>query len=805
MIFQKRISILFTLVFLLVCLTQLSEGQREEEDFYPVKPVYAPMLKRPSVDVNKERLPKDATGKLPSWDGEFFRLNLRAVKAEPQEEDARKLMNMFLDAINWKQKREDLKFVKLLLRPLAKDDQLEKHVKEAEEKTRRELIGRFGRINQATEEAIKEQVELARQQARQEIKIFRFDQHYKEVQIENTSLQVIWRLDEGFTAISGRVFNTINIANSSRLTAEKAKEAAEGYVQEYTKVEKELTSKPELVLLPYGEIFLFAWKMDVRALEGSYRLWIDAGSGKVLQLLPQFFSDDARGLVFNPDPSSGTEEKTFEVDPPSGGNYYLKLSGVLDVDNDGADGVCSGDLTIADTGSGTANFNVSPINGTVVDRVGSTNYNCRFQEVNAFAWIYNHITMFEDILGSNSIPALTVTVNHSNPCGFGINNACASPSTNSLTFGIGKATTGTSTSCSDIFNTAIDATVLTHEFGHIVNHHNYGGTLHRNINEGLADFWAYTMFNTDTFAAYIGANCATPSQAGWFPRRVEAQDVFPEHRSLSTSAYGDGQIVGWALWNVRREFNEASALGTFLINSSLLDAMATANSSGVSTDKQVHDTFLNLLQQLTPLFSTSQNMHKVLSGFARAGIFLSDRTAIIDINDDYLNRNDANGPTFTVWTGRDYTFNANGSANTANPPYNTRFEIEVANDSAFTTNLVSSGVLSGVVAGAGGTASWTLPTADWNTLRAQDRLYFRVTTTDDTGGNIRTSWSGDLADVPHQYAVINESGRCECTCSVTSRSSPSQIAIITLIPLFIAIFWRKRLKSKDTNSASSDR
>ncbi len=796
--FQKLIRILFVSIILITCLSHLSEGQQMELDFYPVKLVYAPILKRPSVEVDPKKLPKDVTGKLPTWDGEFFRLNLKPKKVETSEEYARKLMNMFLDAIIWQQKREDLKFIKTLLRPLPKNEQFEKYIKEAEEKTRKELIGRFGKINQATEKAIKEQEELARKQTRQEIKIFRFDQFFRESPIENAILQIVWRSDEGFIAISGRVFNTINVANRRKLTAGQAKEAAEGYVQKYTKVSEDLNSKSQLVLLPYGETFLFAWKMDVHATEGPYRVWIDADSGKVLQLLPLFFSDNARGLVFSLNPNGAAEEKTFEVDSPSGGLYYLKLSGVLEVGNDGADGVCSGDLTISDDGSGAANFNVSPINGTIVDRVGSTNYNCRFQDVNAYAWIYSHIETFVDILGSTSIPAVDVTVNAN------YNNAYAYPTLNALKFGIGNATQGTSTSCNDVFNSALDATVLTHEFGHLINHHNYGGTLSRNINEGLADFWALTMFGTDTFGAYWGGNCTSPSQGGWVPRRAEAQDVFPEHRSLSTSAYGDGQIVCWALWNVRREFNESSALGTFLINSNLLDAMATANSSGVSTDQQVHDTFLDLLQQLAPLFNSSRNMHKVLSGFAQAGIFLNDRVAIIDIDDDYLNRNDVSGPTFTVWTGRDYTFNASGSVNTSSPPYNTRFKIEVANNASF-TNLISSGVLSGVVAGAGGTATWTLPTADWNTLKAQNHLYYRVRTTDDTGGNIRTSWSGDLADVPHGYAVINESGVCECTCSLASASSPGHIAIITLAPLFFAIFWRRRLKTKERDSASSDR
>ena len=54
--------------------------------------------------------------------------------------------------------------------------------------------------------------------------------------------------------------------------------------------------------------------------------------------------------------------------------------------------------------------------------------------------------------------------------------------------------------------------------------------------------------------------------------------------------------------------------------------------------------------------------------------------------------------------------------------------IEVANDEAFTTNLVSSGWLGGVVSAAGGTAIWTLPTGSWNTLKAGDYLFYRVTT-----------------------------------------------------------------------------
>ncbi len=220
---------------------------------------------------------------------------------------------------------------------------------------------------------------------------------------------------------------------------------------------------------------------------------------------------------------------------------------------------------------------------------------------------------------------------------------------------------------------------------------------------------------------------------------------------------------------------------------------------GVATGNsfvRVHNSFLDLLQQMAPLYQTSRNIHKLLSGFARAGIFLAPRDAIIDIDDDFLDRGDATGPTFTVWTGRDYTFNANGTVNTGNQPFNTQFTVEVANDAAFTVNLVSSGPQGGVVAGAGGVGSWTLPAADWNTLRTADDLFYRVTTTDGAGGNVRTSanpGNGTVTGVPPGRAVINDSGECECNCAVAP-GGPGGIVLITLLPLLFALAWLIRLQ-----------
>lgn len=809
---MKCFSQLYAVLWFLICLFPGLTYAQEQESLYPVKPVYPPELVRPEAKTSVQALSAGATGQLPAYDGEFFRINLKPEAGEQASaQGAQDVLGMVLNAIGWTRNREELKAVEPVSSPQANQQSIDAEIKRGDEETRKRLQGEYGKITPATEEAISEQKEEARNLAATQTTIYRYVQHHQGVPFDNTALQVIWRSGMGFAAVTGRVFNEVKLTNSRRLSAADAQKSAENHISQFTDVSGAPQPQPELVIFPYAHGFKYAWRMDITAAEGPYRVWVDAQNGSILQLDPQYFFDGGQGLVFNPDPTTGTVVKTFEVDPPSGGSYRLSLNGVLDVNNNGADGTCTGDLTISDPGTGEANFNVNPINGTAVNRTSDANYNCRFQEVNVYGWVYDNIQTITNSLGGQPLPAITATVNHNNPCGFGINNACANSINFTLTFGIGSATTGASTSCNALFNSAIDATVVTHEFGHLVNANQYSvssGTMTGAINEGLADFWAYTLHNTNTMGAWWSLNCPAPVQSSFVPRQAEALDVFPEHRVNFGDGFphSDGQIIAWALWNTRQELLDISSLGTFNINSNLITAMTTAG-VGVtagSTFRRVHDSYLDLLQQLAPLYATSRNIHKVLTGFARAGIFLSDADAVIDINDDFLNRNDAAGPTFSVWTGRDYTFNADGSVNTATQPFNTRFTLEVANDEAFTVNLISSGVQTGVVAGAGGVGSWTIPTADWTTLKAQDQIFYRVTTTNNSGGNVRTSGNpgnGFLAGVPAGRATINESGECECACGASAATPRGGVAAVTLFPVFFALFWLRRLKKKENRES----
>ncbi len=795
-------AVLISVLIVAVTIVPSSVGiAQEEEDLYRVKPVYTPPLVRPALEVNREALPRGSSGSTPEFDGDPVVLRIPVEQqTAPSENNARNLLMLAARYMNWTRSTDELRYIRSSSSSSAEKETIERETRDALEQDRRRLTGRFGELNQTTEEVLREQIEEIHNRANRDTETYLFVQQVRNVPIDGSGIRVRWDAGSEHIILSGQLYNSVTIANTRRLDANGARNAAIRYIQQSSGIRQGTRPAPEIVLLPYGNAFRYAWKMDVEAEEGPYRIWIDAENGNTLQLDPQFFPVGGQGLVFNPNPLTGTVEKTFEVNPASGGNYRLRLNGVLNVLNNGADGVSTTNLTLADDGSGTANFNVAPLNGATVDRTSSAGYNSRFQEVNVYGWVYDHINTFTS-LGSQPFAEITATVNHNNPCNFGINNACASG--NTLVFGIGGATTSNSTACNQIFNSAIDASVVTHEFGHILNRIQYAansGTMTGSINEGLADFWAMTMHNTDTFGRFWANNCPAPVQTGFVPRQAEALDFFPDHRAFSTALHADGQIIAWALWNTRQEFLAASALGAFDINVNLLKAMTTAG-GGIqtgTTDRRVHDAFFNLLQQLAPLYATSRSIHKVLSGFARAGIYLTPREAVIDIDEDFLNRNSATGPTFTIWTGRHYTFNASGAVNTTNPPFNTRYTIEVANDANFTVNLVSSGVQTNVVTGSGGTATWTLPAADWNTLRAQDELYYRITTTNNTGGNVRTSanpGNSFLTNVPPGRAVVNETGECECACGASAAQVQTPgAAFITLVPLLAAAFWRFRLR-----------
>ena len=771
------------------------------ESSYKIKAVYVPDERRPVVEYTMRQVPfKNAGGQLPSFDGEKFQLNINGQSVKSQDE-AKRMVSTFLGSLKVqlnmdKEMRLNINTTTAKADAAYIDEQIRLGKANTMEKLKKDMVN----VSKSSSDMVDELGNDLKNQSNVTVNVYRFDQYFDNIIIDNTAVSVINRNENQIVSLQGKFYNMVKPSNGKSLSIKDAASRAIEQIRKENKLENVTGSgKGEIVLLPYADGFRYAWKTQFTA-DGTYQVWIDTETGRVLQLLPMFFfADNAKGLTFNPNPNSPTSVMYFEVDPPVNGRFTLRNTGVLTLTNVGTDG-STGIVSVADS-AGFANFNAAPINGITVERTSQAGYNGQFQQVNAFAHIFNERKMYMS-LGSQVFTALTVSVNDNNPCGFGINNACSS-----MAFGVGGATTGISTTCDQIFNSAIDATVIAHEFGHVLNGLQYavgGGALTGAINEGLADFWACTNFNTDTFGGWWAHNCPAPVQSGFAPRQAEATDIFPDRNSAggSDEAHSSGQIIAWAQWSTRQGMNDAITLGTLSINLNTIKAMTTAGIGVLNngTSKSNHDSYQDLLKQLVPLYKTSRLIHKLLAGYARAGIFLSPKDAIVDIDHSYLNRSSASGPVFTVWTGDDYTFSGSSVVTTGTLPFNTQFAVEVANDEAFTSNLITSGWLNGVVSAAGGTATWAMPAANWNTLKAGTDLFYRVTTRDAAAANVRVSWQPGNnflgADVPVGRAAINGAGSKDCSCSASASNSSSKMALVPLFPIVALIFYRrKKLKS----------
>ncbi|MDP2338204.1 MAG: PepSY domain-containing protein [Bacteroidota bacterium] len=800
--YKANLKTIICIMMMMAITCSAAFAQTNPESNYKIKQVYVPEERKPTVEYRMEQLPfKNAGGQLPSREGENFQININGQYVKSQD-DAKKVISNFLESLKSPLRME--KEIRLSIdATTAKSDAgyIDEQIRIGKETTKEKIKREMLDVSTSSDNMLNELGNELKQQSSVTVSIFRFDQYFDDVIIDNTAISITNRNQSEIVSLHGKFYNSVKPTNNKSLSLKEAASKAMTQIRAENKLENlKASNRGEIVLLPYAEGFKYTWKTEVSA-DGPYQVWIDAETGKVLQLLPLFFyADNAKGLTFNPDPNSPTRELTFEVDAAVGGNYTLVKTGVLTLFNNGADGTV-GIVTVPDTGSGTADFNVAPINGTVVERTNQAGYNGQFQQVNAFATIFNERKMYM-LLGSEVFLALNVTVNDNNPCGFGINNACSS-----MAFGIGGATTSNSTSCGQLFNSALDGTIVAHEFGHRLNGLQYGvggGVITGSINEGLADFWGCTNFNTDIVGGWWAHNCPAPVQSGFVPRQAEATDIFPDRNSGggSNEIHSAGQNIAWAQWSSRQGMNDATSFGTLSINLNTIKAMTTAG-VGVLNDgssKSIHDSNQNLLKQLAPLYQSSRMIHKLLAGYARAGIFLSPKDAIIDIDHSYLNRASATGPVFTVWTGDDYTFAGNNVVTSGVLPFNTQFQIEIANDEAFAVNHITSAWLGGVASAAGGTASYTLPVADWNTLKAGTDLYYKVTTRDAAGGNSRSSLQPGnnflAVNVPVGRAAINGTGTKDCSCSASASPSSSKMALIPLLPLIGLIVFRRRKTKK---------
>jgi hypothetical protein len=359
----------------------------------------------------------------------------------------------------------------------------------------------------------------------------------------------------------------------------------------------------------------------------------------------------------------------------------------------------------------------------------------------------------------------------------------------------------------------------------------------------FADAWSQVLEDTNCFGGWWGKNrggtnfsldckyqgpdSTRPNhqphdEGGGYPRLSEVgmtfnpadpQDHFPEHRKAGQQGeYSDMQIASAALWAVRDGLKMRDpAAGAVLYLGRFVQTLATTGWLGQPTisrtssgyiDRDIYRYLVELEIKLASRWWNGSSNHgestvnKVVSGFARAGIFLipwacldgnaatpagspceSGADAVIDVEPgkDYLARS-GSPPTFHIWTGPLYKFDVNGAASNFSPSpatpslCNTAFEVEIDNDITFTslnrrTSTPASGVWKTVsnTSSSGCHATWQPHASDWNLLKGtsgETHIYYRVKTRNSAGAEVRESTrsaNGLFGNFAPPYLVVSGS------------------------------------------------
>lgn len=713
-----------------------------------------------------DALPRGVSGLVPDLDGDPFFLEVEPGLYRGDDDRALlEALSEILPAVGYK---GDVKSLEIEETTWLGSVPVEEARAEREQDTRdltELLTRRFERLSEVTERAIEAQGDENEALMLETHAAVRISQIIDGLPVRGLGLRVRLDDDGSISAITGALTDRDALDGRLELDAEKAGSIAKAAVEGELRVDDVAVGDP--IAVADGKQLRPAWPVYLTDGTGAeVEVLVDGETGDVLGVEDLSMNyTSAQGRAFWPDPTGVNTEQGFEVNDAVKGKYTLTHDDEQTVTSFGADGCAASQVTVS--GAGFADFDVSPINGLVVRDVTQAGYNCQFQEVNAFIQVDDALYWFKG-LGAEPSPPIPVRVDVNFACNSGQNQACAGGGM--LTFGIGSATMTGSTS-SGFLNAALDQTVVVHELGHHVTARQVavgGGTLTGSLSEGMSDYWSMADADVDTFAGYWGSNAAAPVQSGQAPRQAESLDVFPEHFALGgNEAHANGQMIAWAQWGFRTEMADRGPLGAGLASRIAVSAL-TGTGFGVTNNLGTHEEVYGSYQSMlsSELLETGYAQARVdlLQAFARAGVFTTAHEAIIDISDDYLSPADQ-PPTFTVWPGEDFSFDASGKASDATS-YNENFEIELANDAGFTVNVQDSGAKTGFAEDGNGNtiATWTPSAKQWAKLTSGSLLYYRVHTW--TGDHQRTRDSehtmAGFMQVPTAVAVINGGGSAGC-------------------------------------------
>src|SRR5438128_4242203 len=152
--------------WLIGMLCPMSGAVRAQETPYRVKPVHTPPLVRPSIDVLKDSLPRGATGKLPTFDGEAFQVNLQPIPGRvPTDSEVRALVVRTIRAFSWRRDTSEIVLARRVALPTADSRFIDEQIKSGEATTKSRLSGRLGRLSESTRKAVEDRSAQLRQQA----------------------------------------------------------------------------------------------------------------------------------------------------------------------------------------------------------------------------------------------------------------------------------------------------------------------------------------------------------------------------------------------------------------------------------------------------------------------------------------------------------------------------------------------------------------------------------------------------------------------------------------------------------------
>lgn len=417
-----------------------------------------------------------------------------------------------------------------------------------------------------------------------------------------------------------------------------------------------------------------------RAWSRSWMVWIDAESGALLRLQPQFADLEVKAPRFRRDPSTPLIEAPVRVEAVGEGPgielRYGRVFGRLDL---GADGDFGGGEVAGDPALLAALGSPTPraLRGALCSEEGGS----ALRQVNAYAHLYRFWRIVTAAGAIDPFPEKPIAVwididdedgqnqaQYDFPAPPDLGLGAPEPDASILWFAMGAGSGAER--CPDEpgkrLNGALDATTLTHELAHLAMQRlherrplDWCGSATCPLPNGrwtfhdFADAFAGAYASTDCMSGWTDKNAGGEDPAKWrtdqglgcrgghseggrFPRLANELDRFPEHRALApmgANGYADGQIAAGALWFTREGLRSRSlAAGSSLFWVLLNRALRAYGFLAPSCDRCDRDVYrylqaleLQLLAAAAPPGSSLAGReagHEIVNGFARAGLFL---------------------------------------------------------------------------------------------------------------------------------------------------------------------------------------